>query len=43
MENIKKLRIHNWRGKIQDGKSWKRIKKEAKTSEEENVKQLIAN
>ena len=30
--NIKRLQIHNWRGKIQDLKPWKTITKEAKTS-----------
>ena len=32
LEDIKRLRIHNWRGKIRHWKSWKRITKEAKTS-----------
>ena len=31
-EDIKRLRIHNWRGKIQDRESWMRITEEAKTS-----------
>ena len=42
LEDIKRLRVHNWSGKIQDRKSWKRIIKEMKTSirieTKENVK-----
>ena len=33
LEDTKTIRIHNWRGKIQDQESWKRITKEEKTSE----------